>query len=273
MKIDSCSDLNAPDLAFVIPVYRHPESLSELVRRVQVVADLLERSSEVILLDDGSPDDSWRALQKLAKDNPPVVRALRMPRNVGQHTAVLIGLREARAEWCVVLDQDLQDPPEAIADLLRASDGVDVVFAGRSGVYQPLLRTLSGRAYRYLVGLLTSAPDDSGMFFIIRRSAVERLLDLPVTTTSVVAMIGLAGLTCRSRPTRRSAQQATNYTTRLRILSGLRMLRCVAEKRLGLVRQPIRFRIELLSRELEPIMAKPISDPSQAGLSAGAVDR
>ena len=272
MNIDSCSNLDAPDLAFVVPVYRHPESLSELVRRMQDVAGLLERSSEIILLDDGSPDDSWRALQKLAGDNP-IVRALRMPRNVGQHTAVLIGLRDARGEWCVVLDQDLQDPPEAIADLLRASDGVDVVFAGRSGVYQPLLRTLSGRAYRYLVGILTSAPDDSGMFFIIRRSAVERLLDLPVTTTSVVAMIGLAGLTCRSQPTRRSAQQATNYTTRLRVLSGLRMLRCVAEKRFGLVREPIRRRIELLRCELETTMAKPASDSSQTGLPTGTVDR
>jgi glycosyltransferase involved in cell wall biosynthesis len=273
MKIDSGSNLSAPDLAFVVPVYRQPESLSELVRRVQVVADLLERSSEVILLDDGSPTDSWRALQKLAEDNPPTVRALRMPRNVGQHTAVLIGLREARGEWCVVLDQDLQDPPEAIAGLLRASDGVDVVFAGRSGVYQPFLRTLSGRTYRYLVGFLTNVPDDSGMFFIIRRSAVERLLDLRVTTTSVVAMIGLAGLTCRSQPTRRSAQETTNYTTRLRIRSGLRMLRCVAEKRLGLVREPIRRRIELLRRELETTMARPTSDPSQAGLSTGTVDR
>ena len=273
MNIDSCGNLNAPDLAFVVPVYRQPESLSELVRRVQIVADQLKRSSEVILLDDGSPDESWRALQKLAGDNPPAVRALRMPRNVGQHTAVLIGLREARGEWCVVLDQDLQDPPEAIADLLLASEGVDVVFAGRSGVYQPLLRTLSGRAYRYLVGILTSAPDDSGMFFIIRRSAVERLLDLPVTTVSVVAMIGLAGLTCRSQPTRRSPQQTTNYTTRLRILSGLRMLRCVAEKRLGLVREPIRRRIELLRRELETSMAKPTSDPSRTGLSTGHVDR
>ena len=161
MKIDSGSNLSAPDLAFVVPVYRQPESLSELVRRVQVVADLLERSSEVILLDDGSPTDSWRALQKLAEDNPPTVRALRMPRNVGQHTAVLIGLREARGEWCVVLDQDLQDPPEAIAGLLRASDGVRRGFRGQIGC----LSTFLANALRAHIPLSCRLPDQRSRRF------------------------------------------------------------------------------------------------------------
>jgi glycosyltransferase involved in cell wall biosynthesis len=170
---------------------------------------------------------------------------------MGQHTAILIGLSKALGEWCVVLDQDLQDPPEVIPTLLRVLNTSDVVFAGRHGRYQSFGRTLSGRLYRSLLSSLVGVPGDAGVFVVIRRAAVEQLLDLRVETISFVAMIGLADLVSCSHPINRSMQEGTTYTTRLRVEAGLRMLRCVAEERLRLVRDPIRVRIEQIGRELE----------------------
>jgi polyisoprenyl-phosphate glycosyltransferase len=238
-------------ISFVVPVYQRPELLSELVRRVQAAVALLDCASEIILVDDCSQNDSWSIVKKLRSQYPLVVKGLRMPQNMGQHTAALVGLREAQGFWCVVLDQDLQDPPETVATLLQAAKGYDVVFGGRRGVYQALGRTFSGRSYRSLLSWLVSVPENAGMFFAIRRDAVERLLDLRVVSVSLVAMIGLANLKCCSCPTERARSKTTTYTTLLRIGAGLRMLRCVAEQRLNLVPKPIRHRIELVHCGLE----------------------
>jgi polyisoprenyl-phosphate glycosyltransferase len=239
-------------ISVVVPVFGAADVLAELSERVLTTAHRLRRSAEIIFVDDGSPPPCWSMIQSLVARAPAVFRGLRLPKNMGQHTAVLVGLYEAQGGWCIVLDADLQDPPEAIPTLIEAAaEQHEVVFAGRQGRYQPLARTLTGRLYRRLLSTLVRVPSDAAMFFAIRRSGVRRVLDTKIATISVVAMIGLARLRQVSVPVRRGVQRQTTYTSGRRIKAALRMLLCVAEARLGLVRQPVRTRIEALRRSAE----------------------
>src|SRR5947208_8027998 len=103
------------ELSVVVPVYGNAATLDQLYRRVSSAAagwDL-----QLILVDDASPDDSRRVISELAARDP-AVEPLSLARNVGQHAAVLEGMRHAQGRWTVVMDADLQDPPEAIPVLI-----------------------------------------------------------------------------------------------------------------------------------------------------------
>jgi glycosyltransferase involved in cell wall biosynthesis len=219
-------------ISVVIPVFNNRATLAELGDRIRRTLEP-DRTLELILVDDCSADDSWSVIAETMRDNPARIVAIRTPRNLGQHGAILLGLDRARGAWCAVLDADLQDRPEAITDLLAAADGYDAVFAGRRGRHQGLVRLLTGKLYRALLGLLAGVPSDAGTFCVLRREAVERILTLPVTTPSFIAMTGLARLHAKSIPIQRDQRRAgrSAYSTGLRLALAWRMLRCVLEYR------------------------------------------
>ncbi|HKS63200.1 MAG TPA: glycosyltransferase [Xanthobacteraceae bacterium] len=219
-------------ISVVIPVFNNRATLVELGDRIRRTVEP-DRTLELILVDDCSSDDSWSVIAEVLRDSPARVVAIRTPRNLGQHGAILLGLSRARGAWCAVLDADLQDRPEAIADLLAAADGHDAVFAGRRGRHQGLVRLLTGKLYRALLGALAGVPSDAGTFCVLRRAGVERILALPVTTPSFIAMIGLARLRATSIPIQREQRRAgySAYSTGLRLALAWRMLRCVLEYR------------------------------------------
>jgi glycosyltransferase involved in cell wall biosynthesis len=219
-------------ISVVIPVFNNSATLAELADRIRR-AITPRWTLELIFVDDCSPDNSWDEIANIMRDYPARIVAIKPPRNLGQHAAILLGLHRARGDWCAVLDADLQDSPEAITDLLDAAGGYDAVFAGRRGRHQPLTRQLTGRVYRLLLGLLAGVPSDAGTFFVLRREAVERMLALPVTHPSSIAMIGLAGLRVKSIPVRREPRRVgrSAYGSRLRLRVAWRMLSCVIECR------------------------------------------
>jgi glycosyltransferase involved in cell wall biosynthesis len=116
------------ELSVVIPVYRSEEILPELVRRLEgVLADNCEKF-ELILVNDCSPDGSWNAICDLAREHSWIV-PINLMRNYGQHNALLCGIRAARYEVIITMDDDLQHPPEEIPKLLaRIAAGYDVVY-------------------------------------------------------------------------------------------------------------------------------------------------
>ncbi len=123
-----------PDLSFtagslsvVVPVYNSQDTLSELVRRLRETLTPLGRPFEIIMVNDGSRDQSWEVIQRL-HEQVPEMRGINMMRNYGQHNALLCGVRAARCEIVITLDDDLQHPPEEIPRLLEAIDGYDVVY-------------------------------------------------------------------------------------------------------------------------------------------------
>ena len=230
-------------ISVVAPVFRECDNLALLHERVVDALRVTGHAIELILVDDHSDDLSWSAIKRLVAEDPRTV-GICLPRHVGQHATVLVGLMHARGAWCVSLDSDLQDPPEAIAALLDAATGSDeVVFAGRFGTYQSFGRLLTGRAYRFVLCVLTGVPRDAGMFFALRRSALPKLLSLPVGTPSLVAMIGLGGLKARSIKVERARRTRGHgaYSWATRIAAGLRMLRCVFEAHWPNGRPPVRL--------------------------------
>ncbi len=121
------------DVSVVIPVYNSARFLPNLVARLMSVLQTETPQFEIILVDDGSTDGSWDVLSELWTRYPSHVMAIQLMRNYGQHNALMCGFRQARGQYIVTMDDDLQNPPEEIPKLLSAirRSGVDLVY----GVY------------------------------------------------------------------------------------------------------------------------------------------
>ncbi len=133
-------------LSVVVPVYNSEGSLPALIERLADVLPTLARDFEVVLVNDGSRDRSWQVVCALAEAHP-WIRAFRLLRNFGQHNALLCGVRAARFDVIVTIDDDLQHPPEEIGALLAAlDDGHDVVYGTPVAQQHGLLRNLASSA-------------------------------------------------------------------------------------------------------------------------------
>jgi undecaprenyl-phosphate 4-deoxy-4-formamido-L-arabinose transferase len=133
----------ASGLSIVIPVFNSADILPALVSRLATVLTGLGGDYEVILINDGSRDSSWEVIRQLAGHHP-WLRGIRMMRNYGQHNAILAGIRAARYEWTVTMDDDLQHPPEELPRLLaKAAEGFDVVYGTPDSETHGLLRDLA----------------------------------------------------------------------------------------------------------------------------------
>jgi len=134
-----------PAITAIVPVYQSEEILPELYRRLSEALSALTDRYEILLVEDCGNDQSWPLIQQLAADHGEV-RGLRMSRNYGQHNALLCGIRQARHELIVTLDDDLQTPPEEIGKLLESlSQGYDVVYGTPQKQQHGLLRDLASR--------------------------------------------------------------------------------------------------------------------------------
>ena len=134
-----------PSLSVVIPVYRSAPILGSLVDRLEESLRALAADFEVILVNDDSPDESWAVIESLGRTRPWLV-GIDLKRNYGQHNALLCGIRLARHEIVVTMDDDLQNPPEEIGKLLGAlGDDLDVVYGAPDREQHGLFRNLASR--------------------------------------------------------------------------------------------------------------------------------
>src|ERR1700704_3259953 len=132
-------------VSVVVPVYNSEDSLQELVDRVAKVLGSREREYELVLVNDGSRDRSWELICDLAHRHR-WVSGINLMRNFGQHNALLCGIRVARYEVIVTIDDDLQNPPEEIPALLeKLAEGFDVVYGTPRKETHGLLRDLASR--------------------------------------------------------------------------------------------------------------------------------
>ncbi|MEO7385691.1 MAG: glycosyltransferase [Gammaproteobacteria bacterium] len=128
-------------LSIVAPVYNEEASLPELIRRCLAVGATLGEEFELVLVNDGSSDQSARLIEAAAEAHPDVVIGVILARNVGQHAALMAGLAESRGTVVITLDADLQNPPEEIPKLLDLSrQGYDVVGSVRVNRKDPPFR-------------------------------------------------------------------------------------------------------------------------------------
>jgi len=170
----------SPDLSIVVTVFNEAESLDELYRRAVDTLERLNRSFEMIFVDDGSRDLTWATLTRI-HERDHRVRAVRFKRNFGQHPAMHAGLARARGDIVVTMDGDLQNAPEDIPRLVAAvMDGSDVASGKRAARHDSWGRTLPSRLINGMLRRFTGVPiSDFGCAFnAYRRDAVTPMLPL-----------------------------------------------------------------------------------------------
>jgi len=165
-----------PEYSIVVPVYDEEDSLPELLRRVLSVADGLDGTVEVILVDDGSRDRS-HGLMMDARRTDPRVKVIRLSRNFGHQLAITAGLDWAVGRAVVVMDADLQDPPELIPEMARLwRQGFDVVYAVRvKRGSEPALKRWTAALFYNTLRRLTELelPINAGDFRLVDRKALD----------------------------------------------------------------------------------------------------
>ncbi len=175
---DQRSKLYAVDLSFVSPVYRGEALVEDLVNEIRNNASLAGLSFEIILVEDGSPDASWQAIERAADTYPEVI-GIKLSRNFGQHYAITAGLAQCRGEWVVVLDCDLQDRPDQFARLYEQTQhGYKVILARRVERTDNWLKRLSSRIFYKVFGYLTDTKQDASIanYGIYHASVVRSIL-------------------------------------------------------------------------------------------------
>jgi dolichol-phosphate mannosyltransferase len=170
-----------PRISLVIPLFNEQENLPELHRRLRAALDPLDIEPEIILVNDGSSDATPTMIHMLSQADPRVVGVM-LSRNFGHQAAVSAGIAECTGDAVIVMDGDLQDPPEVLEQFIaRWRDGAEVVYAVRTKRKEGLLkRTAYGAFYRLLRKLSDiDIPLDSGDFGLMDRKVVNALLALP----------------------------------------------------------------------------------------------
>ena len=167
------------DLSVVLACYNSAACLSPLYQRLSAVLQSLGCSYEIVFVEDGGTDNSWEQLLQLAKQDSRV-RAYKQSRNFGQHATSTAGLSLSKGKWVVVMDCDLQDPPEYIPLLIeKALEGdYDVVLAERIGRQQNILRKAMADSYAWMLRVF-SQPNFTGKyatFSLISRKVVDAFL-------------------------------------------------------------------------------------------------
>ena len=185
-----------PDYSFVIPIFNEEGSLPELLRRLRKVQDELDGPSEIILVDDRSTDRSFTLILEAAEQDPRI-KAIRLARNFGHQLAITAGLDVAGGRAVVIMDGDLQDPPEFVVELAkRWREGYEVVYAVRTArlgdsffkkttaaLFYRLLRRLSGR----------DIPVNVGDFRLVDRKVVDAFNQMRETNRYVRGMFSWVG--------------------------------------------------------------------------------
>jgi polyisoprenyl-phosphate glycosyltransferase len=167
-----------PGYSFVIPVCNERETLSELQRRLLTVLEQLDEPSEVLFVDDGSTDESFEILLSFHKRDPRF-KVIRLSRNFGHQAAITTGLDHALGQAVVIMDADLQDPPEVALDLARRwREGYEVVYAVREArAGETRLKLWTAKWFYRVLGRMTEVdvPGDAGDFRLVDRRVLEAI--------------------------------------------------------------------------------------------------
>lgn len=208
------------ELSIVVPVYNCDGCLAALHERLRETVRELGITYELILVDDRSTDGSWSTIEALAAEDRDV-RGLRLSRNFGQHPAITAGLEAASGRWTVVMDCDLQDPPELVSSLYsKALEGYEVVLARRIHRNEPWLRRATARLYFRLLNAFLGTEIDGryGTFSILServRSSFRQIKDKDRHYLQILFWFGFEHATIDYVPAPRFAGKSSYTAGRL----------------------------------------------------------
>ncbi len=206
-------------LSIVIPVFNDEEVLCELYRRLHAVLESLAPDSEVIFIDDGSSDGSFRILRALQAENNRI-RIIRLARNFGQANAIAAGLDHVSKDVTVIMDSDLQDPPEDIPRLIDAmlEANVSMAIARWATRKDRAFKILTSRFFHFVTNRITDLHHQPrlGIFRSIRRDVVDALKHIPEKTATSISLLYWMGFDYTIVDLDRDARQAgsSGYTLR-----------------------------------------------------------
>jgi len=167
-------------LSIVSPVYKAEQIIPSLVERIENSVNKITADYEIILVEDGGPDNSWRVIEALAQINPKI-KGIKLSRNFGQHPAIMAGLSQAKGEWVVVMDCDLQDQPEEIGKLYnKALEGFDVVFAKRNNRQDGFIKKKFSKLFSVIFNYLAETKFDNEIanFGVYNRKVIDSVLSI-----------------------------------------------------------------------------------------------
>jgi glycosyltransferase involved in cell wall biosynthesis len=213
---------DAVDLSVVIPVYNSATIMPALLPRLRKVLDALDMTYELVMVDDGSPDDSWRVLSAFQQQDPEHIVAVQLMRNYGQHNALMCGFRHARGDYVVTMDDDLQHPPEELPKLLAAisSSDLDLVYGSYDRKKHARPRNIASwivnRFYRFVFQL----PVTVTSFRMMRRELVATILPYSLNFTYIDGLLAWN--------TRRIGEVTVEHHPRAKGRSGYRLRKLVS---------------------------------------------
>jgi glycosyltransferase involved in cell wall biosynthesis len=183
-------------LSIVSPIYKAENFIIPLVNRLSNCLNELNIDYEIILVDDLSPDNSWEIIENITHNNKQV-KGIQLSRNFGQHYAITAGLEQAKGEWIVVMDCDLQDIPEEIKKLYNkaVNENFDIVLARREQRKDTFIkRFLSLVFYRFLNYCSGLNHDEKiANFGIYNKKVVDAILSMPETIKYLPLMVNWVG--------------------------------------------------------------------------------
>lgn len=231
-------------LSVVIPCYNEQEVIRETVKRLKAFCSDLENiEAELIFVDDGSRDQTREILREIAKEDSRI-RIIGFARNFGHQVAVTAGIDAANGDAVVLIDADLQDPPEVIHEMIeRWRDGFDVVYGTRTErPGESVFKLATARSFYRLLNKLSDVPIplDTGDFRLLSRRVVDTLTAMPERDRFIRGMVSWVGFKQTALPYKRAERYAGESKYPLK-----KMLRFATDGILSFSTRPLQLSIGL----------------------------
>ena len=231
MKLAVLNKNSRPLVTIIVPVYNEQEVLTLFHRRLeQATSQLSHVDFEVLYINDGSQDDSWQLMQNLLPQPNLTIRNINLSRNFGKEAAMTAGFDLAHGDAAILLDADLQDPPELIGEMIDCwQEGVDVVNMKRSARHgESAFKKSSAKVYYRLLTWLSDSPveENVGDFRLLSRDVIEQIRQMPEKNRYMKGLMSWPGFVQKTlmfdRPERAAGETKWNFWQLVKLgLSGI----------------------------------------------------
>jgi len=228
-----------PYISMVSPVYQSEYLIDELVERISKSVSIITDCFEVILVEDGSVDESWKKIEENCKKDGRI-KGIKLSRNFGQHSAITAGIEAAAGQWIVVMDCDLQDRPEEIVNLYqKAQEGYDIVLASRFERHDTLAKRISSKLFYRVLSYLSGTKYDSSIanFGIYHKKVIDSILKMQENIRYFPAMMNWVGFDRVSIPVQHAKrpQGQSSYNFKKQISLAVDIILAYSDKPLRLI--------------------------------------
>jgi glycosyltransferase involved in cell wall biosynthesis len=169
----------SPKYSVIVPVFNSEATLEELYTRTRAVFDDLKDSFEMIFVEDGCRDRSWEVMKKIKASDPERITVIQLSRNFGQHNATFCGFAQAKGDWIITMDDDLQHPPEEIPKLVRFQNETeaDLVYGISKDKKHSLVRRTYSQSFRSASKRIFKGPGKGSSFRLLNKQLVLNVLN------------------------------------------------------------------------------------------------